>query len=109
MSMDEKVKRELLWDTTVNHGRIIKGMVGIAIRNFTDSLGTTQFSSESIKEAGEVLKSYGINPAETRIVEWLNRAVLNLRSLPLDERRKLQWRGSDEITDIAAYRERGID
>jgi len=104
MSMEDKVDREQTWDISVNRGRLMKSMTGIVLRHGDDLHDGYQFSREEMMEAGKVLDAHGINPAEARIVEWLSRAAASLLSVPLDERRRLAWEGSDSVTDIGTRR-----
>ncbi len=108
MSMKDKVDFEMEQDLAQNNGATFQHVAGIVLK-FGLQMGPGDEQYRAIAEA------LG-NEAEARVAEWQRRAgkyVMSLspgeRNKLIGEERKTLWTGSDNITDINAFRHKSSD
>lgn len=96
MAIEDKVDYEMEIDQRENNGRKKRKVLEVTAKHGVD----TEFNKEILGEISEILG----HDSYYRAWEWHRRAVAEIKELPVRERAKLNWEGSDEVTDLANFR-----
>jgi hypothetical protein len=98
MAIEDKVDYEMEIDQRENNGLKKRKVLEVTARHGVD----TEFNKEILGEISEILG----HDSYYRAWEWHRRAVAEIKELPVRERTKLGWKGSDEVTDLASFRKK---
>lgn len=98
MAIEDKVDYEMEIDQRENNGLKKRKVLEVTARHGVD----TEFNKEILGEISEILG----HDSYYRAWEWHRRAVAEIKELPIRERTKLGWKGSDEVTDLASFRKK---
>lgn len=96
MAIEDKVDLEMEIDRSENDGRKKKRVLSVIVKH-----GIDRPFDEISDEISEALGHQSF----ARAYEWHRRLVAEIRSLSIKERRKLHWTGSNEVTDLAVFRQ----